>query len=189
MESDRSRFKRSLQSYQPEFEVERAFKEAMLELLNYPNCFERSLLHAHFTGSAWVVNQDLSKALLTHHAKLDKWLQLGGHADGMENIAEVAKKELQEESGLRNFKLFDDQIFDLDIHTIPERKGVPEHEHFDVRYLFLTDEKEALSINHESKEMAWVPLSSIAQLCNKNDSIMRMIKKTEVLKHKMSVQV
>ena len=189
MVSDRQRFRRSLQLYRSDFEAELAFKKVMLSLLVYPNCFERSLKHAHFTGSAWVVNYSFDKALLTHHAQLDKWLQLGGHADGLEDMCKVATKELQEESGLKSFRLETQEIFDLDIHTIPERKGVPEHAHYDIRYLFVADEQEKVLKNHESKALAWVPLPAIAGLCNGNDSIMRMIEKTNVLRSKMSAKV
>ena len=76
----------------------------MLELLTYKNCFERSLLHGHFTASVWVINESKDKALFTHHAKLNCWLQLGGHADGNEDLRIVAMQECQEESGLSDFQ-------------------------------------------------------------------------------------
>ena len=180
----REALKQSLGNYQSRYEAESGFREKMLALLAFPNCFERSLLHAHFTASAWVVDESFEQALLTHHAKLDKWLQLGGHADGVEDLMEVAKKELGEESGLTQVKLHSNAIFDIDIHTIPERKGVPQHDHYDVRFLFVADQEEKIVFNHESKEVTWVPLASIPSLCNGNDSIVRMIQKTEVIRMK-----
>ena len=60
-----------------------------------PNCFERSN-KGHITGSAWIVNHDNSKVLLTHHRKLNLWLQLGGHADGEPDTKAVSLKEAQE---------------------------------------------------------------------------------------------
>jgi len=41
------------------------------------------------------------RVLLTHHKKLGKWLQLGGHSDGNSNMLDVALKEAKEESMLR----------------------------------------------------------------------------------------
>ncbi|GIS47576.1 MAG: hypothetical protein Ct9H90mP20_2460 [Candidatus Neomarinimicrobiota bacterium] len=35
---------------------------------------------------------------MTHHYQLNKWLQLGGHADGNENLLDVATNEAIEES-------------------------------------------------------------------------------------------
>ncbi len=177
--SDRIDFKSMLSGYEPGNKVERAFKERMLFLLdNYSNCFERSLEHAHFTASAWVVNRKLTHCLLTHHAKLNRWLQVGGHADGDANMPRVALKELVEESGLKKTSLLQEGIFDLDIHLIPERKGIPAHDHYDIRFLILADMAEDLNINHESKEMRWLPLEEVSQLSNENDSITRMVNKT-----------
>ncbi len=176
---------KDLTEYKSEFEQELAFKQSMLGLLAYPNCFERSLLHAHFTASAWVVDKTFQYGLLTHHAKLNRWLQLGGHADGVEDLRMVAKKELQEESGLVQTRFYSEDIFDIDIHTIPERKNVQEHDHYDVRFLFVGDMDEVIQKNHESKEVAWKMLKEIPALSNGNDSILRMISKSETIRRKM----
>ena len=69
-----------------------------------PDCYERHLQIGHVTGSAWVVNQAGTHVLLTHHKKLNLWLQLGGHADGNSDILEAALREVQEESMLRMAK-------------------------------------------------------------------------------------
>ena len=62
-------------------------------------------------------------ALLTHHRKLDRWLQLGGHADGQWHVEEVALREAREESGLARFDIvpIDGVLmpFDVDVHEIP----------------------------------------------------------------------
>ena len=44
--------------------------------------FRRERLAGHFTASCWLVSADGQRLLLTHHRKLQRWLQLGGHADG-----------------------------------------------------------------------------------------------------------
>jgi len=177
-DQDRSNFERLLTQYQSEFEEEVAFKSRMLDLLTFENCFERSLLHAHFTGSAWVIDPSSKKFLMTHHAKLNKWLQLGGHADGDANMQRVAFKELLEESGSEEFSLQSEHIFDVDIHTIPERKGVPEHDHYDVRFLFIGDASKPLFKNHESKELRWVSSEELTDLIEPNSSISRMLNKS-----------
>lgn len=181
--SDRELLKKKLLGYLPENPAEKAFRERMLFLLeSYPNCFERSLEHAHFTASAWVVNEERTHCLLTHHAKLNRWLQLGGHADGEAALWKVALKEVSEESGLKNLQLIDEEIFDIDIHLIPEYKGIPAHDHYDVRFLVLASMNEPLQFNHEAKDMAWLPLEKVKQQVKQNDSIVRMLNKTVQLK-------
>ncbi|OEJ99488.1 NUDIX hydrolase [Roseivirga misakiensis] len=187
--STREHFINKLSVYAPEYKEELDFRQRMLALLKAPDCFLRSSLKAHFTASAWVIDPEFNEALLTHHVKLNRWLQLGGHADGDEDLLNVSKKELSEESGLTSFKPYTTEIFDIDIHTIPERKNVPEHEHFDVRFLFMADKAEEIKFNHESNEVAWVSLSEIPALCNENDSILRMIEKTKQLSKGLSVMI
>ena len=175
--TDRVSLKSALQDYTPLDSTESAFVPRFLALLEYPNCYERSLLHGHLTASCWVLNHDLTAVLMLHHAKLDKWLQPGGHADGDENLIGVAQKELVEETALSGFTLFDESIFDLDIHTIPERKGVPEHEHYDVRFAYRASPQAEISGNHESKGLAWVELNQTPD----EESIQRMVEKTKKL--------
>jgi 8-oxo-dGTP pyrophosphatase MutT (NUDIX family) len=127
----------------------------------------------HLTGSAWVVDPVSSKVLLLHHAKLGRWLQPGGHADGEYDLAAVALREAREESGLSSLALQSDRIFDIDIHPIPARAHEPAHLHFDVRYVIRADSTEAPCINHESHNVAWIEVANIEQLTS-DESVLRM---------------
>jgi hypothetical protein len=102
----------------------------------------RERLEGHFTGSAWLVSGDGLRVLLTHHRKLGRWLQLGGHADGDRDLARVALREAEEESGLP----------DLSVEGGPSSTGppldsgrgdVPGHWHHDVRYVVRATGSEA----------------------------------------------
>lgn len=171
-----------LEEYSPEFEVEKKFRASFLDFIqNHSNCFDRSLSRGHITGSAWIINEGGNKALLTHHKKLDRWLQLGGHADGVTDIIKVATKEAEEESGLKSLTLYSRAIFDIDIHIIPARNTEPEHLHYDVRFLYIADENEALQVSHESKNLAWVPFEQLNEKTANNESIIRMKGKSLIL--------
>lgn len=151
-------------------------KRYLMFVENNVDCFKRELLIGHCTGSCWVLNQDRTKVLLIHHAKLNKWLQPGGHCDGKEDVYSVAKKELEEETGLKPISE-NRTLFDLDIHKIPERKGVPEHEHFDLRFVFIVDENQPLQHNHETNDMKWLAISDL-ETFTKEQSVTRMRDKT-----------
>lgn len=146
----------------------------------YEECFERSLKVGHITGSAWIIDLDRTHALLTHHRKLDRWLQLGGHSDGDSNTLNVAMREGLEESGLQTLRPVTEAIFDVDVHLIPARKDEPDHYHYDVRFLLEADRNTPLVISEESKELAWVPLAGILDL-NPDASIKRMVEKSLAL--------
>ena len=175
---DRRALVAELEAYQSEYPEELAFRDRFLDLLSFNNCFTRDLLSGHITGSAWIVNEAYTHAFMTHHAKLNKWLQPGGHADGDEQVGRVALKEALEETGMEGLQLHSRQIFDLDIHTIPERKGVPEHEHFDIRYLIVTSQGTPFKISDESNELAWMSLDDMEAATGGNKSILRMVEKT-----------
>ncbi len=143
----------------------------------HPDCFERSLLIGHVTGSAWILSPDRQQVLLIHHRKLDRWLQPGGHADGDPDVAAVALREAQEETGLTSVRLVDEgTIFDVDIHPIPARGEVPGHLHYDIRFLLEADPEEAFGFSEEIKNIQWLPVKSVNTYTD-SESIQRMVRK------------
>ncbi|WP_374472547.1 NUDIX hydrolase [Arenimonas sp.] len=142
-------------------------------LASSPAVFERSHPPGHFTGSAWLVSADGERVLLTHHRKLGRWLQLGGHADGDANLARVALREAEEESGLTDLVVEGD-IFDLDRHAIPARGADPEHWHYDVRFVVRATGSEEFAVSEESLDLAWKPVAEIAADPAMDESMRRM---------------
>ncbi len=146
----------------------------------HADCFARSLTEGHVTGSAWVVNRAGTHVLLTHHKKLNRWLQLGGHADGDTDTLRVAKREVAEESGLTGIVTLGEDIFDVDIHRIPERKGEPAHDHYDVRYVMQAMESHDVVISDESHNLEWVAIEALDSFTTEA-SMLRMAKKWRIV--------
>ena len=86
-----------LKNYQSNFQEEAACIDRFLHLLQSNRCYYRDHLPGHLTASAWIVNPENTHTLLVHHAKLNRWLQPGGHADGDEDLLNVAQKEMHED--------------------------------------------------------------------------------------------
>jgi len=143
----------------------------------HADCAERSLTIGHLTGSAWIVDRERKRTLLTHHRKLGRWLQLGGHADGDLNLLAVARREAEEESGLTRLHVVSEAVFDIDRHLIPERKTEPDHWHYDIRFVIEADPDEALLISDESHDLAWIEIARMADY-NAEESMLRMARKT-----------
>jgi 8-oxo-dGTP pyrophosphatase MutT (NUDIX family) len=141
-----------------------------------PRCALRELATGHLTASAWLVSADGERVLLTHHAKLGRWLQLGGHADGELDLAAVALREAVEESGLPGLAV-DAGIFDLDRHWIPERGGEPGHWHWDVRHVVRCGAIEAFVVSAESLALAWRPIAALVDDPDIDASIRRMARR------------
>lgn len=169
-----------------------------------PACFERHHQTGHCTGSALVVSSDLQRVLLTLHAKLGIWLQLGGHADGHGIMHEVAMTEAREESGLTDLRFlpYTEALtrafnvpanigpllkaqplpFDLDWHVIPEnpRREEREHIHYDTRYVIVAGESAHIVQSHESLDLRWFSLSEARQVTSER-SMHRQFDKLEWL--------
>ncbi len=162
-----------------------AHEAAMLKRIldfvrTHEDCFERSQQSGHVTGSAWIVDTKRTHALLTHHAKLNKWLQPGGHCDGDGDVARVALREAWEETGLTGLRLWSDEIFDVDAHTIPARGSEPKHIHYDIRYLIEAPSDLPLTVSNESHDLAWIRLVEVPDL-DTDASVLRLVARTLVL--------
>jgi 8-oxo-dGTP pyrophosphatase MutT (NUDIX family) len=146
-------------------------------ILENTRCFDRSLQIGHITGAAWILSRERTHVLLTHHRKLNKWLQLGGHADGDPDVLRVAMREAQEESGISEFVPLSEDIFDIDVHDIPAHNNVSQHLHYDIRFLFEADMKAKLRITNESHDVRWIPIVKVFEFTSE-PSILRMVSKS-----------
>lgn len=172
-----------LEAHVPFDTHEAAMRDRLLAFVrSYEDCFERTHQIGHVTASAWVVDERWSHALLTHHAKLGMWLQLGGHCDGDADVLRVALREVREESGLTMLTpLLDGALFDVDAHVIPARKTEPEHIHYDVRFLIQASIEESVRVSDESHDVAWIALDRVKDL-NTDRSVLRLVQRTLALK-------
>ena len=134
----------------------------------------RSNIKGHIVGSAFIVDKSRTYSLLTHHKKLNKWLQLGGHCD-IPNVLKTANREAIEESGISDISIVSTAVLDVDIHTIPDGKE-PTHTHYDIRYLFEADINAPIIVSNESKDVKWIKLDEVHNY-NNSESLMRMVRK------------
>jgi len=149
-----------LGAYDPSEDAQvRTRDEIMHFVQTAPRPFERENLAGHLTASALIVDPD-GRVLLTHHRKLGRWLQLGGHCDGDANLVGVALREAIEESGIEELAI-DPRIVDVDIHTIPGRRPStgrpeePEHLHLDCRFVVFAPAGAVEHTSPESIELGW----------------------------------
>jgi 8-oxo-dGTP pyrophosphatase MutT (NUDIX family) len=169
----RNNLRALLAAYNPSNSAEQHYKVRILAFIDEnQDCFERSLAIGHITASAWLLSKDHSHALLMHHAKLNKWVQVGGHCDGDADVLAVACKEAQEESGITQIAPVESTIFDIDIHLIPANSRELEHYHYDVRFLCAVRSDETIQRNNESKELRWFGKED--PLPTTEESVMRM---------------
>lgn len=181
--ADREALIALLERYEKRYPEERETLDRIRALLsNREDAFERTCFEpGHITSSAWIVSRESGAALFTHHRKLDRWLQLGGHADGETDVLFAAMREAEEESGLAGFRALPleggPEILDVDVHEIPARADEPAHEHHDIRFLLeVSEDQPIVRAKRESKEIRWFTPQEVAAQFDE-ESILRMARK------------
>ncbi len=130
----------------------------------HADCFGKTNPLGHITASTFVLDP-AGRVLMTHHRKLGRWLQLGGHSDPDEHDpADTALREATEESGLPDLELRSRAPLDVDVHRIPARKGEPAHDHLDLRYVARTRVPERLVLSDESHALRWFERAALVEL-------------------------
>lgn len=144
----------TIKNYVPANEQEEMDKEQMLRFIeSCDDYLYRENQLAHFATSIWTVNKDRTKTLMVYHNIYNSWSWIGGHADGIEDLRDVALRELQEETGVKNARLITPEIFSIETLTVDghfkKGKWVPCHLHFNLTYLAEADEDEVLVVQEE----------------------------------------
>ncbi len=161
--------------YSPEGSAQIRERERVLEFIDaHPDALLRSCLPGHLTASGMVIDSRGERALLTHHRKLGRWLQLGGHCDGNGNLAASALREATEESGIADLAI-DPCPVDLDIHTIPIRGSEPEHLHLDVRFQIFAPAGVREAASDESLALGWFTSAELETI-ESDDSVRRLFR-------------
>lgn len=162
----------AIEKYQPFNEQEEQDKSEMLWQIDHvKDLLTRKNRNAHFTVSAWIVSPDRKQVLMAYHNIYQSFAWLGGHADGDADFKHVISKEIQEESGLTDFKFVSDDIFSLEILTVDGhiKRGsyVSSHLHLNVTYLIEADPELPIRIKpDENSAIAWIPVDELKNKVN-----------------------
>lgn len=125
----------------------------------------------HVTGSAIVVHPATKRVLLRWHERYQLWNHVGGHADPGERDPYVtARREAEEETGLRDLRPFPDKpaIVLVQIVPVPAARGEPDHEHADVCYALATDEPGSTIEEHDDAALEWVDVAEARRRVNEH---------------------
>lgn len=178
-----------INSYVPYNAQEEKEKEIML---HYMDTFDKLLTRenefAHFTASAWVVNHDRAKVLMIYHNIYNSWSWVGGHADGLEDLLQVALKETKEETGIQSITPISKDIYSIEILGVPAHvkkgKHIATHVHLNVTYLIEADETELTHIKpDENSDVRWMELDEAIEASTEPDLQVVYRKLNEKLVH------
>lgn len=160
----------ALEQFVPWNEQEERDRALMLRIWNSGrDCLTRESEAAHFSASSWIVNRERNRVLMAYHNIYQAWAWTGGHADGEEDLLQVALREALEETGIHARPISED-IFSLEILTVDghEKRGryVPSHLHLNVTYLLEADEQELIRPKtDENTAVRWFGLEEAVRDC------------------------
>ena len=163
MEKDIENVYSLIKSYRPSCEQEKQDKEFMLWCVeNMNDLLTRKNDQFHFTASAFVINQTHKKVLAIYHNIYDSWSFVGGHADGMKVMQNVALKEAKEETSLKELKMLNGgapisiEKLLVEQHYKGE-KLVYEHYHLNLTFLLEANDQMPLVIKtDENSDIKWM---------------------------------
>lgn len=164
------KLREQIENYQPYNQQEEKDKQTMLKYIDtFDDVLTRNNEFGHFTASSWVVNKEKTKVLMIYHNLYKSWAWTGGHADGERDLLSTAIRELKEETGVKNVKILNDNIFSLEIICvnghIKRGKYVSSHVHLNVTYLLEVDENEVLHIKEdENSGVKWIYIEDVEKV-------------------------
>lgn len=180
--------KKYLESFPEEQErqarlIEYLEKHNKSEIVNWNN------FDGHITAGGFIYAKAEKQFLLVYHKKLEMYLYPGGHSEITDKTPlDTAKREIEEETGLNNLKLVSQSEniipLDIDTHKIPydEKRNLPEHYHFDFRYLFVIEKITDINIDiEELQKYEWIGLEELSKHHNYGKIIEKIKNMIEII--------
>lgn len=140
-------------------------------ILNLMEIFPDTILYrensiAHFTSSAFIVNEKKDKVLFVYHNNYNNWTWTGGHADGSNDLLTVAAHDAKEETGVKGIVPLSEEIAAIDILPIQQHTHngcyVSAHLHLNLSFLFTVPEDSVVMTKPvDHKAIAWLPFTHL----------------------------
>lgn len=149
-------------------------KERQKQFFEYLNASSDSQItnwnnfDGHMVASGIVYAKKENKFLVLYHKDLQMYLFPGGHSDSTdETPLATSIRETMEETGLSSFTEIpisnDNKLIPIDIDThiigYNKNRNLPEHYHFDFRYLYSIEQIVDIKLDEEeSRDYRWIDI-------------------------------
>jgi 8-oxo-dGTP pyrophosphatase MutT (NUDIX family) len=132
-------------------------------LATHPDGIEASCQAGHVTATALVLSDDARRTLLTLHARIGEWLELGGHLEPDDaDLAAASLREGIEESGIPGLRQ-QPGILTVAVHEDLPCRRAPGTTHYDVYYVLTAPNDARERISDESLDLGWFDVDALPE--------------------------
>jgi 8-oxo-dGTP pyrophosphatase MutT (NUDIX family) len=151
----------TLRDWQPPDHAQDTLREAVLAfVIGRPDACRRECEPGHVTASTLMLDHAGTRALLTLHPRVGRWIQLGGHCeDGDADIVSAARREAEEESGVAGLAI-EPELAAIHVHRVTCSLGKPTR-HLDLQFLARAPADAQIAVSDESLDLRWWDLDTM----------------------------
>ena len=126
-------------------------------------------MERQYCASTFVIDFVNEETLLVYNKKLKKWLQPGGHIEGLETPIETCIREAKEETGI-DIKVIGPHFFQSIYEPIATERYINKvGDMIDIQYLSIPLNKEINSI--ENNKVKWIKINKLKDEDDIDDEI------------------
>ena len=127
------------------------------------------MINRQYCASAYTIDFNNNEVLLMYNKKLNKWLQPGGHIEGLETPIETAIRETKEETGI-DIKVVGPSFINGKYEPIATERYINKvGDMIDIQYLAIPLNKELL--NDENNNVKWYSINELKTETNVDEEI------------------
>lgn len=126
-------------------------------------------MERQYCASSYVIDFENGTTLLMYNKKLNKWLQPGGHIEGLETPIETCIREAKEETGI-DIKVIGPSFFDGEYAPIDTKRYINRvGDMIDIQYLSIPLTRVINS--EENNDVKWVDINDLEHMPDVDDEI------------------
>ncbi len=151
-----------LTAFRPPDAVQAQHRQRTLDFLTtHPRAVDGTYPPGHVTATGLVLSADRREVLLTLHARIGRWLELGGHLEEHDaGLADAALREAEEEGGIDGLTIAPD-LFAVVIHENLPCRRAPGTDHYDLYFRLFAPPRSRPVISDESLDLAFFDVTRL----------------------------
>lgn len=153
-----------LNGFHPADATQDEHRQRTLDFLHaHPQAVDGTYPPGHVTATGLVLSADRSEVLLTLHARIGRWLELGGHLEETDaGLLEAAVREAEEEGGIDGLTIAPD-LFAVVVHENLPCRRAPGTDHYDLYFRLYAPPASRPVISDESLDLAFFDVNQLPE--------------------------